>query len=128
MALLAISISLAFGLTLQEMADEMLGDFMSSNTFCWGFYHIMSLSLMYQGMDAIGISAFRLLYIKKGAWIKFTFGEFKLLFLVGLFNVSITCFIVYLYSIENISSRSIFNMCMGHSQTFEVRKHFYFLL
>jgi hypothetical protein len=121
-ALLSISLSLAFGLTLREMVDKLLGDFMSNNTFCWTFYHLMSLSLMYQGMDAIGISVFRFLYIRKGAWVKYTFGEFNLLFLVGIFNVSVTCLIVYLYSIENISSRSIFNMCMGHSQNFEVSK------
>ena len=75
---------------------------------------------MYQAMDGVGIAVYRYLYIRKGAWVKYTFGETKLLIVVGLYNVFITGLIVFLYSIENISSRSIYNMCMGHSQKFQV--------
>jgi hypothetical protein len=120
LVLLSISVSLAFGMTIQEIVDKLLGHFMSGNTYCWTFYHFLSVNLMYQAMDGVGIAVYRYLYIRKGAWVKYTFGEMKLLIVVGLYNVFITGLIVFLYSIENISSRSIYNMCMGHSQKFQV--------
>ena len=115
-----MSLSLVNGTSIREVADQLLGEFVSSNTYCWTFYHSLTLTMTYQGVEGIGMSIFRMLYIKKGTWVKYTFGELKLLLLIGLFNGLITSLLFYCYSIENIASRSMYNICMGHSQEFQV--------
>jgi hypothetical protein len=102
------------------MADKLLSDIVSSNTYCWLFYNSLGINFIYQGIDGIGISVIRLLYIRKGTWVKYNFGEFKLLYIVALFNVMFTGVMIYGHSIENISTRSVYNTCMGHNEKFQV--------
>ena len=92
-----------------------------SNTYCWTFYHFLGFSFIYQAIDGIGIAIVRLLYIKNGTWVRYRFGEFKLLFVVGLFIALLTSSMLYVYNIENIRNRSIYNICMGQSEKFQVK-------
>ncbi len=126
--LLSVSISLALGSPISNIIDEHFGDLVSGNTYCWTFYHSLSLNFIYQGIDGIGISIIRLLYIKKGTWVKYKFGEFKLLCVIGLLNGFVTMLLLYWYSIENLSNRSIYNVCMGHSQKFQVTNSLLFIV
>lgn len=63
----------------------------------------------------------RLLYIKHGTWIRYTFGEFRLLNRLELATFLLSGLVLYLYNLENVSNRSIYNICMGHSETFQVQ-------
>lgn len=77
--------------------------------------------MVYQGVDGIGMSVLRYLYIKKGTWIKYKFGEIKLLLIIMLLNTFIAALEMYLYNVEISPSRSMYNICMGHSSNFQVR-------
>ena len=121
-ALFSISFSLAFGMSIEAFVDQVLGGVVSGNTYCWIFYNSMTLNYFYTGFDGIGTSFFRLLYIKKGTWIKYKFGEFRLLLMVGLLVCLVTGIEIYWFTAENISSRSMYNTCFGHSNHFQVNK------
>ena len=119
--LFSLSLSLALGTSIRETADEFLGGFVSSNTYCWFFYQTLSFNNIYQGIDGIGISVLRYLYIKKGTWVKYKFGEKRLICLASLINMLVGFALTYMYELENISNRSSFNICKGHSHYFEVK-------
>ena len=104
-----------------EAADEFLGGLVSSNSYCRFFYHMASLNMVYQGLDGIGISVMRYLYIKKGTWIKYTFGEMKLLVIIVLVNILVAFLELYVYNIEITATRSMYNICMGRTYNFQVR-------
>ena len=123
--LFSISVSVAFRMSIKQFADETLTGVVSGNTYCWIFYHSLSLNLLYQITDGIGTSIFRLLYIKRGTWVKYKFGECSLLILIIFFNGLVTCLLMYGYSIENIASRSMYNTCMGYTQNYQVMMSFY---
>jgi len=102
------------------MMDSLQIDALSSNTYCWTYYHLWCLTFTYQAIDGIGISVIRLLYIKYGTWVRFKFGEFRLFFVVEFIIALLTSVTLFAYSIENISNRSVYNVCMGHSEKYQV--------
>ena len=121
--LFSLSLSLALGTSIRETADEFLGGFVSSNTYCWFFYQTLSFNNIYQGIDGIGISVLRYLYIKKGTWVKYKFGEFKMLFIIVWLNSSVALLGLYMYNIEISASRSMYNICMGRTYNFQVENN-----
>jgi len=44
--------------------------------------------------------------------------------MVGIKMWAVSCTMIYFFGSENVSNRSIYNMCMGHSLAFEVIKRF----
>jgi hypothetical protein len=118
--LVNITFSLPLGLSIGEMVDKYIGNVISGNTYCWIYFYIQILNLAYRGADGLSIAVIRFFYIKKGSWVKYKFGERKLLFLFGIAIWTFSCVMMYLYGSENISNRSLYNMCKGHTQAFEV--------
>ena len=124
LVLLSTSLSLPMGLSIAEMIEKYFGDVISGNTYCWFYFYTQSLSITYRGVNGLGIAVIRFLYIKRGTWVKYNIGEWTLIFWVGIKISSVSCLIIYLYGMENVSNRSLYNTCMGHSQTFEVINFF----
>jgi len=118
--LINITFSLPLGLSIAEMIDRYIGNVISGNTYCWIFFYIQNLNLIYHGADGLAIAVIRFFYIKKGSWLKFKFGERKLLLLFGVTIWAFSFVMMYLYGSENISNRSLYNMRKGHTQAFEV--------
>ena len=118
--LVNISLSLPLGLSVQEMIDQYFGNVISGNSFCWIYFYIQNVNIIYRAVDGLGIAVIRFFYIKRGTWVKYKFGEWKLIWLVGIKIWALSCVMIYLYGLENVSNRSIYNICQGHSQPFEV--------
>jgi hypothetical protein len=118
--LINITFSLPLGLSIAGMIDRYIGNVISGNTYCWIFFYIQNLNLIYHGADGLAIAVIRFFYIKKGSWLKYKFGERKLLLLFGITIWAFSFVMMYLYGSENISNRSLCNMCKGHTQAFEV--------
>jgi hypothetical protein len=99
-----------------------MGDFISSNTYCWIFFYVQSLNIIYRGSNGFGMAFIRFLYIGRGKWTKRHEGN---LVFAGLFVLALSVGLIYLYGIENVHNRSTYNSCLGHTENFQVT---YFLL
>ena len=118
--LINITFSLPLGLSIADMIEKYFGSIISGNMYCWVYFYIQTLNITYRGVDGLGIALIRFLYIKKGNWLKYKFGERRFLLWVEI-TIWVVCFImVYYFGSENISNRTIYNTCMGHNEAFEV--------
>ena len=117
--LFAICVSLPLGISPGELFEKY---FRGKDWYCWSFFYVHMLSVVYLGLDGLGIAIVRLIYIKKGTWLKYVFGEVKLLLLAGAGIASTTIILMYVYGSANKSKRSMYNYCMGHNQEFQVIK------
>ena len=113
-----LSISLMFDLSLKQMMERF--ELENSTSFCWFFHYVASFMIMYLNQNGLGIAIVRLVYIKKGSWLKHSFGEMKLIKMMTICMTGITIVLVYLFALENSSQRSGFNMCMGYTEQFQV--------
>ena len=118
--LLNFSLSLSFGMSVGEMIDKYLPEFFGGRSYCWVFASLQLLILVYRSVNGFMIALVRTIYIRKGSWVKYRIGEKSFLVLPGLITVFISSILVYLYLLENVSSRSLFNVCNGHTQLLEV--------
>ena len=78
-SLLSTSLSIPMGLSIGEMIEKYFGNIISGNTYCWFYFYVQCVTVAYRGIDGLGIAIVRLLYIKKGTWVKYKFGEQKLI-------------------------------------------------
>jgi hypothetical protein len=118
--LINITFSLPLGLSIADMIEKYFGSIISGNMYCWVYFYIQTLNITYRGVDGLGIALIRFLYIKKGNWLKYKFGEQSFLIWVEI-TIWVVCLImVYFFGSENISNRTIYNTCMGHNEAFEV--------
>ncbi len=100
--------------------ENLFGEFISREKYCWSFFYIHTWSIIYFATDGLGMAVVRLIYIKNGTWLKYTFGEMKLLGIAGFAIVVISIFFTFLYGSENTSKHSVYNMCTGQNQEFQV--------
>jgi hypothetical protein len=122
--LINIIFSFPLRLSIAEMIDKYFGNLISGNMSCWVYFYIQNLNITYRGIAGLEIAFIRFLYIKKGTWVKHKFGEWSLFLIVGIKMWAVSCTMIYFFGSENVSNRSIYNICMGHSQAFEVIKIF----
>ena len=118
--LLTLSLSLLLNQSISEIVDTLSGSLVNGETFCWVFYYTQALNTVTSTVDGLAIATVRLLYLMKGTWIKYKFGEIKFITLVGVVTVPFISIMTYLFCSENIATRSAFNVCVGRTQTFEV--------
>ena len=117
----SICITYPLGFLPGEFFHLIFGNVIDKESFCLVFFNAHLLNVSYLATDGLGIAIIRLLYIKKGTWIKYSFGEIKLLFLTGL-GIAFTSFaLVCMFSLANKSKRSPYLLCMGHNQKFQVQ-------
>jgi len=118
--LLSFSASLAFDYSIRQMIEEVLGDFVESNTYCWTFFYVYIFMIGYSAFEGFGIAVVRLLYIKKGSWLKYKYGEKRFIIKMGLLTAAFAAFMTALFGLEDNSNRSAYNICTGYSQKFQV--------
>ena len=118
--LLNFSASILFDLSISQLVVTVFGNFISGIGYCWIFYYVQILNVTYRIVSGLGMSIVRFLYITKGTWVRFRIGETALLVWAGSMHVGFSALFIFLYGVDNITNRSIFNICMGHTQTFQV--------
>jgi hypothetical protein len=116
----SICISYPFGILPGDFINLFFGNLFEKELCCLVFFNIYLINVSYLTADGLGIALVRLLYIKKGRWLKYTFGEIKLLMLTGL-GIALTAItLMSMFSFANKSKRSPYLLCMGHNQNFQV--------
>ena len=116
--LASLSISLMFDGSIRQMIERF--DLMKSTSYCWFYHYAGTFMVVYLNQNGLGIAIVRLLYIKKGTWLKNTFGEMKLMKIMKICVISSALVLTHLFAIENNPQRTAFNMCMGHTEKFQV--------
>ena len=118
--LFTICISLPLGISPGEIIDTYFCNIIQKEFICFLFFNAHILSVVYLAVDGLGIALIRLMYIKKGTWLKYTFGEIKLLCLTGIAIATGTMGLMSMFSSANKYKRSAYLLCMGHNQEFQV--------
>jgi hypothetical protein len=113
--------SLLVGVSTKEMVETGLGNIINGNAYCSFTAYVHVFGTLYAGGNGLGTSIVRFLYIKKGTWLKSKYGEIRLIKRIAVTNILLAIFFTILYEIENISNRSVYNICKGHNLNFEVR-------
>ena len=115
--LLNLYISIPFGYSNGQLVNKFIGDFISTNTYCWIYFYITTLNVIFRGVNGLGMAMVRFLDIGRGNWVKRH--EANLVF-VALSVLLLSFGLIYLYGMENVSHRSAYNNCLGHTQAFQV--------
>ena len=102
------------------MIESLFGEFIPVEVYCWTFFYLFSGCNIYFGISGISIAVVRLIYIRAGAWLKYNFGEMKLLGLAEITIIVSTIVLTYMFGTETLSNRSAYNLCTGHNQNFQV--------
>ena len=76
---------------------------------------VMSYGVSYLSVGSLGISIYRVLYIKHQHWVKFVVGEGRLLCIVLSLSITVSGIIVFLGTLETTNSRLLLNACDGVS-------------
>ena len=111
-------ISLLVDATIREMIERF--EFGNSSSYCWFFNYVGCFMVLYLNLNGLGIAIVRVVYIKQGSWLKHKFGEKKLIATVNILVTGTAVAMTYLFVVENSAKRSTFNMCMGHTEQFQV--------
>jgi len=119
--LINFSVSLWIGVSIKELVVTVSGNIIDGNVYCSVMAYIHVFGAIYAEGNGLSTAIVRFLYMKKGTWLKCKYGEFRLIKRVAVANILIGIFFTVLYELENISNRSVNNICKGHSQGFEVR-------
>lgn len=98
------------------LADEPLVDLLDSN-WCHITQYIGVYGITYLSVGSLGISIYRVLYIRNELWVKNTIGERPLLTIICFLGIAISGLITMTFNMEGSSSRFQINMCNGISGT-----------
>jgi hypothetical protein len=120
--LFSICISYPHGMAPGEFVEMAFGKMFGREIFCEVFFNAHALNVTLLAASGLGIALIRLLYIKNGTWLKYTFGEIKFLALTGLGIAVAALTLMCMFSSANKLKRSPYLLCMGHNQEFQVLK------
>jgi hypothetical protein len=129
--LLKFLASISFDYSISQLIVIVFGNFINGSDYCWVFYFVQLLNIVYRSVSGLGMALIRVLYIRKGTWVRFKIGETALLGMAGAIHVVVSTLLIVLYGVDNISNRSMFNICMGYTQTFQVSassKNLFFII
>ena len=76
---------------------------------------VLIYGIAYLSVGSLGISFYRVLYIKHQQWVKFVIGEGRLLSIVLSLSIAVSGILVFLYKLETSSNRILLNACYGES-------------
>jgi len=124
LALVNFSASQMTGLSGKELVESLFGNIINGTTYCFIFGHVQVFGTIFVVNSGLGIALIRLLYLKGGTWLKYKFGELRFIQRVVVANFLLTGCMTILYKWENISNRSVYNICKGYNQDFQVKISF----
>ncbi len=81
--------------------------------YCNVFYYLCIVMVLNMTIGGLGISYYRLLYVKASNWVKYKLGENNLLLLI-LFCWFFSTFIFTIIFGSGQGSRANINMCLGY--------------
>jgi len=90
-------------------------DKIGAQPFCTASALIYQFDLCYSCIGSLGISIFRILYIKHDEWLKYDFGENKFMCIALLFGFSLATIFVASFNVNDYSQIKHEN-CMTHPQ------------
>ena len=117
--LTSLSVSFLFEWSIKEMIDRI--GFFNGDSYCLVFTYSFIFMVSHSTVDGLSIAIVRLLYIKKGSWLRYNFGEMKLIKMSCIFSIVISALFTIMFGHELNSNRSVYNLCIGRSQKFQVR-------
>jgi hypothetical protein len=103
-----------------ELVESIFGGVITKEVYCWTFFYLSAWYVIYFALNGLSIAVVRLIYLKAGTWLKYNFGEMKLLGLTGIAVILSSIIFTLMFGSETSSNRSVYNMCTGHSHNFQV--------
>ena len=88
---------------------------------CIANSYITYFMVSYSATNGLCIAIVRLLYIKKGSWLRYDFGEMRMIRITVVSSMAASALLTIMYGHEISSNRSAYNLCMGHSHEFQVK-------
>ena len=117
--LVSLSSSFMLGYTVREMVEA--SGLLSGNSYCWIFFYNSTFMVSYSATNGLCIAIVRLLYIKKGSWLRYDFGEMRMIRITVVSSMAASALLTIMYGHEISSNRSAYNLCMGHSHEYQVK-------
>jgi len=118
-----IFIELFFGLSPADFAKKFLDIDISATAYCTTFYFLSTFMVTYLIISNSILALYRTIYIKMTRFATHMIGEEQLICIFLFGGLLITTVISSLFIHGKSSTRAVYNMCMGHSQKFQVRKN-----
>jgi hypothetical protein len=100
------SLSLLTNLTWSSM--------LGSDDFCWPFVYIGIFGIIHLISGNFFLAFIRILYMKHETWVKYVFGEMRLMSTFMIVNLAKSAFLTYFYVDGPTSQMTIYNFCIGH--------------
>ena len=85
------------------------------------FFYNSTFMVSYSATNGLCIAIVRLLYIKKGSWLRYDFGEMRMIRITVVSSMAASALLTIMYGHEISSNRSAYNLCMGHSHEYQVK-------
>ena len=98
------------------LVDTPLGDHLGSGS-CYVMMSIGVFGLVYLNVGSLGISVYRILYIKHELFVKNTIGEKRLLVIIQSTSLVLTGLATELFMAQETAEKTGINMCTGLSVT-----------
>jgi len=117
---LNIIFELCFGLVPTEFARQYLYMDIEITGYCRSFYFLSVFVLTYQIVGNSILAIYRTAYLKMTDFVRLKIGEKVILFISLAGGFLVTGFMTHIFVHERSSTRAVYNMCVGHSQAFEV--------
>jgi hypothetical protein len=115
-------VELFFGLSPAEFAKKYMDIDTSAVGYCKTFYFLSTFMVCYLIIANSILAIYRTIYIKMTRFATHMIGEEQLICIFLFGGLFITTVISALFINGKSSTRAVYNMCMGHSQKFQVKK------
>ena len=110
------NVAVGINLVMSLMIDTPLGDILGLQ-YCQVIGTVAVYGLVYLTGGGLGISVYRVLYIRHELWVKYVVGEKLLLAVIWFLSITGSGLSTFLVVVEDSSHRSGLNMCTGLSVT-----------
>jgi len=113
-------IELHFGLSPAEFAKTYLDIDIEATVYCRTFYFLSTFMFVHLVIGNSILAIHRTIYLKSTNFVKIFIGEEVMMFISLVGGFLVTTIMTNLFIYEKSSCRAVYNMCVGHSQFFEV--------
>ena len=117
---LNLFIELYFGLSPTEFAKTFFDIEIEATAYCRIFYFLSTFMFVHLVIGNSILAIHRTIYLKRTNFVKIFIGEELMMFISLVGGFFATTIMTYLFVNEKSSRRAVYNMCVGHSQLFEV--------